>query len=46
MGELNRLGVSLETAMDVTALHSTLKGYEPERRMQIKAVLAAAKIID
>jgi hypothetical protein len=45
MGELNRLGISLETAVDTTALHAALKGYPPERRMQVKAILAAAKII-
>ncbi len=46
MGELRRLGISLETAMDTTALHNALKGYAPERRMTTKAILAAAKIID
>ncbi len=45
-GELNRLGISLETALDKTALQNALKAYPPERRMTTKAILAAAKIID
>ncbi len=46
LGELNRIGISLETAIDKTALNNALKGYDPQRRMVVKAALASAAIID
>ncbi len=46
LGELRRIGISLEDATNATQLHAALKGRPPEQRMVTKSILAAAKIID
>ncbi len=46
LGELRRIGLSLEDATNATQLHAALKGRPPEQRMVTKSILAAAKIID